>query len=83
MFSGFSRFSTVPGKLLEGFVGRSEDRERTGALEHDDEIARCQGGSQRLELTGLHRRIDDIRRIGVDGRERDQRAGSEADKSLT
>ncbi len=76
-------FDRSGGKLLEGLVGRRKDRERTGAFQDDDEIARLQGGSQRVELTGLHRRIDDVRRIGVDGSERDQRAGGKADKSLT
>ena len=47
-------------QLGEGFVGGGEDRERARALQGVDEAGGFERGGQRLELTRLHRGVDDV-----------------------
>ncbi len=60
-WSARSAFSASGRDLGEGVVGRSEDRERTLALERGREPGGVQRREQRVEGAGLRGHLDDVR----------------------
>ena len=55
-------------QLGERLVGRREHRERARALQRLDQAGRLERRCQRLELTGGHRRGDDVAALGASNR---------------
>ena len=61
MFSGFRRgLDRSRGKLVEGRVGRREDREGTGALQRIDEARGLHRRDERRVVLGVDRVLDDV-----------------------
>ena len=61
LFSGFSSdFDGPVGEFGEGFVGRGEHGERTGALQGIDKSGSPKGGGECLEGSGGNGGVDDV-----------------------